>query len=119
NDIFPNISYSGRVNALSATGNNPLLLPYLSDNYDLGAEWYYAENDYLSVDGFFKHVTQCPVSSVKTSAVAGVVDTSSISPNKGNLAQFAETTFINGLAANVTGVEATWQQMLAYGFGFQ
>jgi iron complex outermembrane receptor protein len=119
NDIFPNVSYTGRVNALSATGNNPFLLPYLSDNYDLGAEWYYAENDYVSVDGFFKHVTQFPVSSVKTVTVPGVTDTSPNSSNFGNPAQFAETTFINGLAANVTGVEATWQQMLAYGFGFQ
>jgi TonB-dependent receptor len=112
--IFPNISYSGRVNALSATGNNPFLLPYLSDNYDLGAEWYYAENDYVSVDGFFKHVTQFPVSSVKTITVPGVT-----LPNTDTLAQFAEITYINGLAANVTGVEASWQQMLAYGFGFQ
>jgi iron complex outermembrane receptor protein len=119
NDIFPNVSYTGRVNALSATGNNPYLRPYLADNYDLGAEWYYAENDYVSVDGFFKHVTQFPVSSVQTITVPGVYDTSPLSANQGKLAQFAETTFINGLAANVTGVEATWQQMLAYGFGFQ
>ena len=33
---------------------------------------------------------------------------------------FAESTVtVNGLAANVTGVEVTWQQMLPYGFGFQ
>jgi iron complex outermembrane recepter protein len=119
NDIFPNTTYAGRVNALSATGNDPYLLPYLSDNYDLGAEWYYAENDYVSVDGFFKHVTQFPVSSVQTVTVPGVIDTSTLSPNFGKPAQFAETTYINGLAANVTGVEVTWQQMLAYGFGYQ
>ena len=118
-DLVPNTSYNGRVNALSATGNNPNLIPYLSTNFDLGAEWYYGDNDYASVDGFFKHVTQFPVSSVKTITVPGVTDTSPISPNEGNLAQFAETTYINGLAAKVTGVEATLQQMLAYGFGFQ
>jgi iron complex outermembrane receptor protein len=112
--IIPNTSYTGRVNALSATGNNPFLLPYLSDNYDLGAEWYYAENDYVSVDGFFKHVTQFPVSSVKSITVPGVTD-----PYNGSVPTFAETTYINGLAANVTGVEVTWQQMLPYGFGYQ
>jgi iron complex outermembrane recepter protein len=117
--LIPNTTYSGRVDALTATGNNPNLLPYLSDNYDLGAEWYYAENDYVSVDGFFKHVTQFPVSSVQTITVPGVVDTSTVSPNYGKPAQFADITYVNGLAANVTGVEATWQQMLAYGFGFQ
>jgi iron complex outermembrane recepter protein len=112
--IIPNTTYGGRVNALAATGNNPYLLPYLSDNYDLGAEWYYAENDYVSVDGFFKHVTQFPVSSVQTVSVPGVT-----LPGTTTLAQFAETTYVNGLAANVHGVEATWQHMLPYGFGFQ
>src|SRR6185312_8930696 len=31
-NIIPNTTYGGRVNALSATGNNPDLLPYLSNN---------------------------------------------------------------------------------------
>jgi iron complex outermembrane recepter protein len=114
NNLIPNTTYGGRVNALTATGNDPGLLPYLSDNYDLGAEWYYAENDYVSVDGFFKHVTQFPVSSVKNITVPGVTD-----PYTGGTPVFAEITYVNGLQANVHGVEATWQQMLAYGFGFQ
>jgi iron complex outermembrane receptor protein len=117
NQIIPSTSYTGRVSALSSTTNNPGLLPYLSDNFDLGAEWYYAQNDYLSVDGFFKHVTQFPVASVSTVTVPGVNDTTG--PNIGNPAQFAQIEYVNGLAANVTGVELTWQQMLGYGFGFQ
>jgi TonB-dependent receptor len=117
--LIPNTTYNGRVNSLTAQGNNPKLLPYLSQNFDLGAEWYYASNDYVSVDGFFKHVTQFPVSSVTSITVPGVVDTSDLSPNKGNLAVFQDATVTNGAAANVTGIEATWQQMLAYGFGFQ
>lgn len=112
--LIPNTSYTGRVGALSATGNNPKLLPYLSDNYDLGTEWYYADNDYVSLDGFFKHVTQFPVSSVQNISVPGVDLPGTTTP-----AVFAETTYINGLAANVTGVEATWQQMLPYNFGYQ
>lgn len=117
--LIPNTTYNGRVNQLTAQGNNPKLLPFLSQNFDLGAEWYYGSNDYVSVDGFFKHVTQFPVSSVQSITVPGVVDTSDLSPNKGNPAVFEESTITNGLAANVTGVELTWQQMLAYGFGFQ
>src|SRR5262249_52033012 len=46
-DIIPNLQYGGRVGNLTATANNPQLLPYLSNNVDLGAEWYYAQNDYL------------------------------------------------------------------------
>jgi iron complex outermembrane recepter protein len=117
--LIPNTTYNGRVNSLTAQGNNPELLPYLSQNFDLGAEWYYAPNDYVSVDGFFKHVTQFPVSTVTPLTVPGVIDTSNNSPNKGNLAVFQDSTVTNGLAANVTGVELTWQQMLPYGFGFQ
>jgi iron complex outermembrane receptor protein len=117
--LIPNTTFNGRVNALTAQGNNPQLLPYLSQNFDLGAEWYYASNDYVSVDGFFKHVTQFPVSNVTSITVPGVFDTSDLSPNKGNLAVFQESTITNGLAANVHGVEVTWQQMLPYGFGFQ
>jgi TonB-dependent receptor len=117
--LIPNTTYGGRVNSLTAQGNNPKLLPYLSQNLDLGAEWYYGSNDYVSVDGFFKHVTQFPVSTVTAITVPGVIETSTLSPNKGNLAVFQESTITNGAAANVTGIEATWQQMLAYGFGFQ
>jgi len=114
--LIPNTTYTGRVDALSATGNNPLLLPYLSNNFDLGAEWYYADNDYVSADGFFKHVSQFPVSSVQVVTVPGVIDTAGATI--GQPAQFSESTFINGLAANVTGLEVAWQQMLWGGFGF-
>ena len=69
--LIPNTTYNGRVNALTAQGNNPALLPYLSQNFDLGAEWYYASNDYVSVDAFFKHVTQFPVSTVAEHQRAG------------------------------------------------
>lgn len=117
--LIPNTTFNGRVNALTAQGNNAKLLPYLSQNFDLGGEWYYGSNDYVAVDGFFKHVTQFPVSSVQSITVPGVIETSDLSPNKGNLAVFQESTITNGESANVTGVELTWQQMLPYGFGFQ
>ena len=38
-------------------------------------------------------------------------------PNCGKPMVFAETTFTNKLSTDVTGVAATWQQMLPYGFG--
>ncbi len=120
--IIPNTTYSGRVDALTATGKNPNLLPYLSDNFDLGAEWYYADNDYLSLDGFYKHVTNFPVSSIQTTTVQGqngnvIINTAGASV--GQPALFALSTTVNGLAANVSGVELAWQQMLWGGFGYQ
>ena len=77
--LIPNTNYSGRVNASQrARATTPKLLPYLSQNFDLGAEWFYGSNDYVAVDGFFKHVTQFPVSSVKNITVPGVIDMSTI-----------------------------------------
>ena len=113
-DITPTLSVNGRVGALVATGNNPDLLPYLSDNFDLGAEWYYARNDYLSIDAFFKHVSQFPVNQTIITAINGVTD-----PTTGQIAKWAETTFLNGPTADVRGVEIGWQQMLWEGFGLQ
>ena len=115
NLITPTLNLTGlRVGDLAATGNNPRLMPYLSNNFDLGAEWYYARNDYLSVDVFFKHVSQFPVSQTIVEAINGVTD-----PTTGQLAQWHTTTYENGPKADVRGIEAGWQQMLKWGFGFQ
>ncbi|HTV78160.1 MAG TPA: TonB-dependent receptor [Steroidobacteraceae bacterium] len=125
--LIPNTTYGGRVNALTATGNNPGLLPYLSDNFDLGAEWYYGSNSYLSLDGFVKHVTNFPTSSVQNITVpitdpapaVNPVTGLSLSSTSGKPLVFAETTYTNALSADVHGVEFTVQQMLAWGFGLQ
>ncbi|HEX8755629.1 MAG TPA: TonB-dependent receptor [Steroidobacteraceae bacterium] len=114
-NIVPTLNLTGlRVGALAASGNNPLLRPYLSNNFDLGAEWYYARNDYVSVDVFFKHVSQFPISQTVVETINGVMD-----PTTGQLAKWSTTTFVNGPSADVRGVEAGWQQMLKWGFGFQ
>jgi iron complex outermembrane recepter protein len=118
NNLSPNTSYGGRVNALTATSGNPMLLPFLADNFDLGAEWYYASNDYVSVDGFYKRITQFPVQGT-LNVTLPINDPSPLSNNFGKPMVFADTTEINGGAANVTGIEAAWQHMLVYGFGFQ
>jgi TonB-dependent receptor len=118
NDLKPNTTYGGRVNALVANSGNPELKPYLSDNLDLGVEWYYSRNSYLSVDLFYKHITQFPINGVKEITLP-IKDPNPLSTNFGNDMVFEDTTIVNGEAANVDGVELTWQQMLKYGFGFQ
>jgi iron complex outermembrane recepter protein len=127
NQLIPNTAYGGRVNALTATGNNPALLPYLSNNFDLGAEWYYGANSYVSLDGFFKHVTNFPTSSVSLLATSIIDPAPAVNPQNGTPLSgttgkplvFSETTFTNALSADVHGVEFTLQQMLPYGFGLQ
>jgi iron complex outermembrane recepter protein len=112
-DLTPTVSVGGRVGALTATGGNPQLLPLLSTNLNLGAEWYYAPNDYIAVEGYFKRVSQFAQLETVVTGINGVTD-----PTTGKLAQFADTTYVNGPSANVHGVEITWQQMLPLGFGY-
>jgi TonB-dependent receptor len=103
-----------RVGGLNATAGNPNLLPYLSDNVDLGMEWYYAQNSYVSADAFVKEVTNFIVNGTSTAPINGVT-----LPN-GSLAQFAITAPVNGPSAEVRGIELGVQHMLwDTGFGFQ
>jgi TonB-dependent receptor len=114
-EITPTLNVtSSRVGALGLSGNNPGLKPYVSDNFDLGGEWYYGQNEYLSLDTFFKHVSQFPEQQTVNVTLPGVID-----PTTGSIAQWAETTFVNSPTANVYGAELGWQKMLVYGFGYQ
>ncbi|MET4895893.1 TonB-dependent receptor [Sphingomonadaceae bacterium jetA1] len=104
-----------RVGALSGSGGNPMLKPYLADNYDLAAEWYYQRNSYLSVDFFLKNVSNFIVNGVTRQTVNGVID-----PTTGQPAIFSISQSVNGPDATVRGVEIAWQQVFGdSGFGFQ
>jgi iron complex outermembrane recepter protein len=110
-----NLATSERVGSLVATGGNPGLLPYSSDNLDLGAEWYYARNSYASVDFFLKEVSNFIVGGTTHQTINGVID-----PTTGNPAIFAVTTNINGPSAEVRGVELALQHTFwDTGFGLQ
>ncbi|KHL26710.1 TonB-dependent receptor [Croceibacterium mercuriale] len=110
-----NVGSGQRVGALSAAGGNPNLRPYLADNFDIAAEWYYQRNSYLSVGLFLKNVSNFIVGGVTRQAVNGVID-----PTTGQPASFAVSQQINGPDATVRGVEFAWQQVFGdSGFGFQ
>jgi iron complex outermembrane receptor protein len=116
-DITPvlNLATSERVNTLVATGGNPGLLPFTSDNVDLGAEWYYARNSYISVDAFVKEINNFIVGGSTQQTINGVID-----PTTGKPGVFTVTTEVNGPSAEVRGVEVGFQHMLwDTGFGLQ
>ncbi len=46
-----------RQSAFSAQGGNPNLRPYLSTNADLSVEHYFAKGGYVSLAGYYKHLT--------------------------------------------------------------
>jgi iron complex outermembrane receptor protein len=110
-----NITGTQRVGALVATGGNPQLNPYTSDNVDLSAEWYYQPNSYLSVDGFVKNVSNFIVGGANKQSINGVVD-----PTTGAPGQFTVSTNLNGPTAKVYGAEFALQHVFGEsGWGFQ
>lgn len=104
-----------RVGTLSASGGNPDLKPYLSDNFDAGLEWYYQPNSYLAINGYIKNISNFIVGGVTRGPIDGVTD-----PSTGQLAIFNINAQINGPTAVVKGVELALQHVFGdSGFGFQ
>jgi len=68
----------------TATQGNPGLLPYESNNIDLGAEWYYAKGSYVAANWFTKHVTNFLTNTTVTGPLFGITD-----PNAGAVAKKA------------------------------
>jgi len=109
-----NIGSGQRVGALTADGGNPLLQPYLSDNFDAAAEWYYQRNSYASVNFFLKNVSNFIVQGTQRQTINGVTD-----PSTGQAAQFSVSQRVNGPDATVRGVELALQHTFGdSGFGF-
>ncbi len=114
-DLTPTVNLGTlRVGSLSASGGNPDLKPYLSDNFDAGAEWYYQHNSYFAVNFYLKHITNFIVGGVSTQTIDNVTD-----PSTGQVAKFNVNGKINGPEATVKGIELAWQHVFGdSGFGF-
>jgi len=115
-----NVPTSPRVNALTANGGNPGLMPFLSDSVDLSAEWYYMPNSYVSFGVYNKTVSNFPVQGTHQGTINTPAGTPVIDPTTGQAAQFTIGAFNNGPTANVYGAEFAVQHVFSdSGFGFQ
>jgi outer membrane receptor protein involved in Fe transport len=104
-----------RVGTVSASGGNPQLMPYLSDNVDLGVNYFYADNSYISIAGFNKNVTNFLNNQAIPKTFAGVID-----PTTGAPVAYTYSTTVNGPSAKVDGVELAIQNVFGdSGWGFQ
>jgi TonB-dependent receptor len=74
--LSPTRDFSAKPNVRdrSITVGNPNLLPYVSDNFDLSLDWYYAPGRYISVGAFTKRVDNFLVSSTTQQTIAGITD---------------------------------------------
>lgn len=125
-----------------AARGNPGLLPYISDNFDLSAEWYYDEGSYVSVSGFKKFVDNYITTGVVNESIIGangqpLTDPSTAGVNPPDVdgdglsdpvtggpndpvAIFNVSTVENGEAAEVEGLEFAVQHLFGdTGFGVQ
>ncbi|MDR3525721.1 MAG: TonB-dependent receptor [Rhizomicrobium sp.] len=118
---------SSRIGTVTTSGGNSNLLPYLADNVDVSAQWYYAQNSYLSAGVFLKSVDNFIVNQ-SASADYGVVGTECQNPATGVAytpcitvdVPYTVTKPANGPAANVYGLELAWQHVFGdSGFGYQ
>ena len=74
--LSPVRSFVGNPNPQNreASSGNPELLPFISDNFDLSLEWYYAPGSYASISYFRKHVDRFIVSTTVRESFEGLLD---------------------------------------------
>jgi iron complex outermembrane receptor protein len=101
-DLSASTEVSGTTNA--ATAGNPLLKPYHADQFELGAEWYFADASLLSATVFAKKLDTFIYTSTAVENVGGVMRSVTRPHNADN----GET---------VNGLELQWQQAFGNGFG--
>ena len=120
-DLTPDFNYSSgpRIGQLTGSSGTPTLLPFLSDNIDLGAEYYYNKNSYVSADVFVKDVTNF----INNNSFTQTINAPEKDVN-GNQTSATSTWTIsdntNSGSAEVTGLELAWQHVFGdTGWGYQ
>lgn len=93
-------SYDFRPTNQTVSKGNANLKPYLSTNYDAGAEWYFGSASYVAVDYFFKKVKNFDTIITTNTEILGF--------------PFQLTQPVNLNRAIVKGIEATWNQHFTF-----
>jgi len=113
----------------TGSGGNPTLDPYRADQFDLSAEWYFAEDSLLAATLFYKDMQ----SYVINGAGPERLPTEIVDPNDSRLTDPAADCQgistglysciyqidrpVNGAGGKIQGVELSYQQPFANGFG--
>lgn len=120
-DIAANLVIPNPFNAIANAGN-PNLLPQLSDQYDAGVEWYFAEGGMLSAGAFWKDIKD----SAKVEQVVVPWDSLGLDPSalgsnlkdqNGNVPPGLEITVntrVNQGSEKLSGLEFAYQQNFTF-----
>ncbi len=128
-DLAPRTNFDVlRPASLDASGGNPALKPYTSNNFDISLEWYPSRTTTIAVAAFYKNVrdfiVQTRESEVITIANAGNIPVGGLitGPNEATFSvrrpRNADTANVRGLEVNVVHT-FDWLPGLLSGFGTQ
>lgn len=129
-DLAPRTNFDTvRPAGLDASGGNPALKPYTSDNFDLSFEWYPTSTTTLSAAAFYKRVNNFVVQTRSAEAFR-IANAGGLRAGSGGITGPNEATFNvrrprNAESANVHGFELNVNHTMDYlpgllsGFGFQ
>ncbi|RME63203.1 MAG: TonB-dependent receptor, partial [Alphaproteobacteria bacterium] len=109
-DLAPRVNIDvTRPSNLLASGGNPNLKPFVSDNFDLSFEWYFREASFLTLGLFYKQVDDFIVSAAADEAfpIANADAIPEFLPN--NEAIFSVRRPRNAESARVRGLEISGQ----------
>lgn len=99
-NMAPRVNFDvNRPGNLQASGGNPLLQPFKSDNFDLSLEYYYGDASFFTVAGFHKSVDNFIVSTVAQEDFVLQSGTFTYNVRRPR----------NGETAKVKGLEVSWQ----------
>ena len=118
NDMFAHTTIAGYDdntpdNGRITTGNIGLL-PFTSNQADIGLEWYYGEGNLVSIAYFTKSVQNFTTTSTLLNQKAGVTDPDN-EPSKAD--NWTINTIKNGNQGDIQGIEFQLQHNFANGFG--
>ena len=113
-DLRPVINYNVlRPGENQASGGNPDLSPYLSDNYDLSLEWYINRDSYVSVGGFRKNIKNF-VSDQYTILPQHIVNSANLAAYPNGVVDFLFNAPTNSQSAYAEGLELALQHTLTW-----
>jgi TonB-dependent receptor len=113
-DLRPVINYDVlRPGENQASGGNPDLKPYLSDNYDLSLEWYFAPTSYASIGGFRKNIKDF-VSSQYYNLPQHITNSENLAAYPGGVINFLFHAPTNSQSAYAEGLELALQHTLTW-----
>ena len=98
----------------TVTGPNPNLKPLSARNLDLSVAWFYSKRAMLALSGFSSLIDgYAKTGSVQSGSTVDLLD-----PNTNTVKTYLISTSTQQ-KARIRGLELSWEQPIAWGFGFQ